>query len=78
MADTPTQDSSNQLIVALSIVGVLGMLGLGLIIGGVITKQWGEFGTGIGAVIGALGTALNAPTGISTVIKAASKQNDSQ
>lgn len=63
-------ESSNQLIVALSIVAVLGLLGMGLIIGGIIDKNWADLGVGIGAIVGALSNALAAPSGVASVIKA--------
>lgn len=70
------QESTNQLIVAMAIVAVLGLIGLGLIVAGIITKQWSDFGLGIGSIIGALATALNTPSGISKVIAAAKKPSD--
>lgn len=72
MADqtAPQTESSNQLIVALAIVAVLGLIGVGLIIGGIVNNSWAAVGTGIGAVVGALSNALSAPSGIGSVIKA--------
>ena len=50
--------------------GLAGTLGLALVIAGVMTGKWDVLAGGIGAVIGALGSALNAPSGIGSVIRA--------
>jgi len=65
-----TAESNSQLIVALAIVAVLGTVAVGLIIAGCITNQWAVLSGGIGTAIGALATALNAPTGISAALRA--------
>lgn len=64
-------DSANQLWTALAIVFCVGTLGIALIIAGCLTGQWAILGVPIGTVLGILGTALNAPTGIGNVLAAA-------
>lgn len=54
-------DQSSQVLVALSIVASLAALGAGLIVAGIFLKDAGPVWGGVGAVIGALATALNAP-----------------
>lgn len=76
MAEPTNAESSNQLVVALAIVGVLGMLGMGLIIGGIMDKNWADLGVGIGAIVGALSNALAAPSGVSSVIRASKTPPD--
>lgn len=66
----PAAEANGQLIVSLTIVVILGLMGLGLIVSGVITREWGVLGGGIGTVIGALANALTAPTGIGNVLRA--------
>jgi membrane-bound ClpP family serine protease len=58
-----------QTVVALAIVAALLVLGLGLIvvayfIPGAANVAWG----GVGTIIGALATALNAPTGVAAAL----------
>ena len=77
MADAPTltapkppmEASSTQFVVALAIVISLSAIAIGLIVAGMVTGKWDVLATAIGAVVGILGTALNAPTGIASVIK---------
>jgi hypothetical protein len=69
-ARPPAAETNGQLIVSLAIVGVLGSVAVGLIVAGCITGKWDQVGTGIGTAIGALATALNAPTGISNMVRA--------
>ncbi len=64
-------ESRNQLLVAVTIVAVMCVLGVALIVAPVITKDTAFAATGIGAMSGALATALNAPSGIGKVISAA-------
>jgi len=66
----PAADTNGQLIVSLAIVVVLGLVGIGLIIAGCLTKDWSSLAGGIGTVIGALANALTAPTGIANVLRA--------
>lgn len=67
----PAESPNAQLIVALSIVASLGATGIGLIVAGCLTGQWAVLSGGIGTIIGALATALNAPTGIANVLRSA-------
>lgn len=66
----PAADANGQLIVSLAIVVVLGAVALGLIIASAATKDWTFAAGAIGAIIGALATALNAPTGITSALRA--------
>lgn len=66
----PSAETNGQLIVSLAIVAILGFLGLALVVAGVMTGKWDVLAGGIGTVIGALGTALNAPSGIGSVLRA--------
>lgn len=66
----PAAEANGQLIVALAIVVALGLIALGLIVAGIITGHWDVLAGGIGAAIGAMATALNAPTGISNALRA--------
>lgn len=68
-ADAP--ESSNQLIVASGIVVALTVLGLGLLVAGYVSRQWAIVIGPFGVVLGNLGTALNAPSGIGKVLTAA-------
>jgi len=56
-------ETNSQTMVALAIVAVLALLGLGLIGAGLLLKDTGPVWGGVGAIIGALATALNAPNG---------------
>ncbi len=56
-------EQNSQTVVALAIVAVLGALGAGLIVAGLYLKDTGPVWGGVGAIIGALATALNAPNG---------------
>lgn len=69
----PTEAPNAQLIVSLAIVAVLGVIAVGLIVAGCITGQWAVLNGGIGTAIGAMATALNAPSGLGSVIAAAKK-----
>lgn len=66
----PAADANGQLIVSMAIVTILGALGIGLVISAVITKDWTQAGVGLGTIIGVLGNALTAPTGIANVLRA--------
>ena len=66
----PAAETNGQLIVALAIVGILAVLGVSLVVAGVMTGKWDVLAGGIGTVIGALSTALNAPSGIGSVLRA--------
>jgi multisubunit Na+/H+ antiporter MnhG subunit len=66
-----TADKNGQLIVSSAIVGVLGTLGMGLIVSAVLMKDWTQAGIAIGTIVGALGNALTAPSGIGNVIRSA-------
>ena len=59
----PAAEANGQLIVALAIV-------VGLVIVAVLLAWQGKNDTAVGAIIGALATALNAPTGIGNVLRA--------
>lgn len=71
----PAAETNGQLIVALLIVVMLGILGTFMVIAGAITHEWPVLTGGIGTIIGILGTALNTPTGIGNVLRA-SKAKD--
>lgn len=66
----PKADANGQLIVALAIVAVLGLLGLALIVAALVTQDWSSAPAIIGTIVGALATALNAPSGIGNVLRA--------
>lgn len=66
----PAADANGQLIVAMAIVAVLGLTSIGLIVAGCITGRWDVLGIPIGTAIGSLATALNAPTGITSALRA--------
>lgn len=69
-----TPESSNQLVVALAIVGALTALGLGMIGAALVNATVGAalgIGTALGTILGILGNALNAPSGIGKVLTAA-------
>lgn len=69
----PAESANAQLIVALAIVLTLAVIAVGLIVAGCITGQWAVLAGGIGTAIGALATALNAPSGIANVLASAKK-----
>lgn len=69
-ARPPAADVNGQLIASTFIVAVLGILGVGLLISACITKDWTQAGVALGAVIGSLGNALTAPTGVGNVLRA--------
>ena len=69
----PNEPANAQLIVALAIVAAITAISLGLIAAGVVTRQWTVFSGGVFAAIGALATALNAPTGIANALQAVGK-----
>jgi predicted Co/Zn/Cd cation transporter (cation efflux family) len=76
MSDETPSDATNeppnaQLIVALAIVAAVTVIALGLIVAGVLTRQWTVFSGGVFTAIGALATALNAPTGVANALAAA-------
>lgn len=60
----------NQTAVAIYIVGALLVISVGCLAVAVITKDAGPAWGAVGATIGALATALNAPSGIGGVISA--------
>lgn len=64
-------ESQAQFITALAIVSGLVVIGLALIVASVISKDDKYATLGVGTIIGALATALNAPTGIGKVLQAA-------
>lgn len=66
----PAAETNGQLIVALAIVAVLGVLAVALVAAAAITGKWDALGIPVGTVIGALATALNAPSGIGNVLRA--------
>lgn len=68
--NTPEKPADAQLIVALAIVVVLGGIAAGLIVAACITKDWTLAAGAVGTIIGALATALNAPTGIANALRA--------
>lgn len=75
-APPPAADANGQLIVALAIVIVLGLLGGGLVIAGVLDKtSWAALAGIIGTIAGALAQALTAPSGIGNVIRSAKVQS---
>lgn len=66
----PAADKNGQLIVSLAIVAVLGVVALGLIVAAIVTTDWTFAAGAIGAIIGALATALNTPSGITNALRA--------
>lgn len=68
-APAPAAERNGQLIVSLSIVGAMAAIAVGLMITHVLTKDAAILG-GVFTIVGALATALNAPTGITNAIKA--------
>ena len=62
-----------QLIVSMTIVATLGVIAGGLIVAGCVTGQWSVLSGGVGTAIGALATALNAPSGVANMLAAAQK-----
>ena len=68
--------SDSQIVAALAVITVLGLIGIGLIVAGILTKQWGEVSGGIGTIIGSLATALNTPTGVANALKASNAPKD--
>jgi len=64
--------SDGQLVVALAIVAVMGLLGSARIAAGVWAllngKDGGVAWGGVGTIIGALATALNAPNGVTAAL----------
>lgn len=71
-ADSP--ESQSQLVVALAIVAAMTVLGIGLIIAAVVSKQWAILPNGVFMILGAFATALNAPTGVGKLLNAAKQQ----
>lgn len=67
----PAAEANGQLIVSLAIVIGLVLLGAGLIVAGCVTKDHGLAWGGVGTIIGALATALNAPSGVTSTVRAA-------
>lgn len=59
-----------QLIVALAIVVALAIITVSLVAAAAFTNAWDTLGVPIGTAIGALATALNAPSGTANAIKA--------
>jgi predicted Co/Zn/Cd cation transporter (cation efflux family) len=74
-ADPP---ANAQLITALTIVAAITVIAVGLIVAGVLTRQWTVFSGGVFTAIGALATALNAPTGVANALAAANRKDPAQ
>ena len=72
MTDQPSAKPplDTQLVVALSITVGLVTIAIGLIIAGAATGSLPTTFAGVTGIIGALSTALNAPTGVSNALKA--------
>lgn len=66
----PAADKNGQLIVSLAIVVVLGIVAIALIVAAMVTKDWTFAAGAVGAIVGALATALNTPSGISNALRA--------
>lgn len=64
-------EQGSQVLVALSIVGAMAVIAVGLIVAGIWTKNWALTMSGLGPIVGALATALNTPTGVSAALSAA-------
>jgi hypothetical protein len=64
----PAAESNAQLIVALAVAGGLALIALALIAAMVATKNWAALSL-VGVIVGSLGTALNAPTGIAAALR---------
>ena len=73
MTDKPVPaESTNQLVVAIAIVVGLVAIAGGMIVAATVNASVGAalgIGTAVGTIIGILGTALNAPSGISKVLQ---------
>jgi flagellar basal body-associated protein FliL len=69
-AEIPAAERNGQLIVSLAIVVVLGVVAIALIIAAMVTKDWTFAAGAVGAIVGALATALNTPSGISNALRA--------
>lgn len=65
-----------QLIVALSVVAAITVITVALVVAGAFTGKWDVLSVGIGTGIGALATALNAPTGVANALRAAMTKPD--
>jgi hypothetical protein len=66
----PAKESKSQAWVAFAIIVSMTMIGLASLWVGYINKTEGAF-TLVGAIVGVLGNALQAPSGISSVISSA-------
>lgn len=64
-------DSASQTTTALRIIYGLVILGLSLVVAAAVTGQWAIVIGPVGTILGILGTALNAPSGIGNVLAAA-------
>jgi len=61
-----------QMVVSLAIVAALALLGGALVLAAYSLHDWNIAAAGgVGTIIGALATALNAPSGVSNALKAA-------
>lgn len=67
----PAAEANGQLIVSLAIVTAMVVIAVGLIVAGAMVKDGTYVTAGVFTIIGALATALNAPSGTSTAIRAA-------
>jgi hypothetical protein len=62
--------ADGQLIVALAIVAAMLLIAVGLMVTAYLLSNWGVASLAVGTIIGALATALNAPTGIANALRA--------
>jgi len=76
-APVPAAEKNGQLIVSLAIVVAMVVIAVGLIIAGAIAKDGASITAGVFTIIGALASALNAPTGVANALRAV-KASDGQ
>lgn len=74
--DSPAADRNGQLIASCITLGILGSVGLGLVAVGWQLKDFGDVGTPLGVVVGALANSLTSPSGIANVLRAANTTGD--
>ena len=70
-APIPAAEANGQLIVSLAIVGAMVLIAIGLMVTAYLLSNWSVAALAVGTIIGALATALNAPTGITSALRAA-------
>lgn len=69
----PISAQSSQVVVSLTIVAALTIVAIGLVIASLVTKDWSFSGGAIGAIVGAMATALNTPSGVTAALAESKK-----